>query len=515
MHPVPAIKAALAANRQAAFLPRFFLALVATALFFAGCQKDDPAAAARARDAQVAAALDAANRQLADGQIGPALAALDALYNANPGRYDIVENLATAQAHAGNLPKAAALFAQAAKADPARRALFIYAAGLDTSAGNHADAILQYQAYLKFFPHDTSAHKNLAREFRALNQFQPALDAYLDALKQTGSQPSAADALDIALLYQQLGDRAHANSWFLRVPTLQPDAPTLAHWQKAAPPTIVAKYLNDKTASQKTSTPLAANLTAPPPQAPANTTLAASTTTPASANATLSLSTNTTPPPPPANLTIASSNTTTLTANTSTPPPAANLTTSPSNTTATLASNTTPQTPVQNPQLTTTPGTQQSPPSDPLLAAAQKAAAAGQFPDAIRLYWKVLANDDSSPDTWLALGQAYLANKQYPDAASVAQEAIRRAPANPDYTVFFLQIEKTLQPAARYQAELSAAAQKFPDSADLALTLSDAFHQQNDTRDATLVLTNYLSRAPVTDPRRNDVQDALNNLAKP
>jgi thioredoxin-like negative regulator of GroEL len=216
----------------------------------------------------------------------------------------------------------------------------------------------------------------------------------------------------------------------------------------------------------------------------------------------------------------------TLAANATPPPPTANLTITPSNTTLALTPHTTTQS--QNPASSpvppssTLPATQPqtvnskpetSSPSDPLLAAAQTAAAAGNFTDAIRDYWKALAKDDSNPDTWLALGQAYLANKQYPDAASVAQEAIRRAPDNAAYTVFSLQVEKVSQPSARYQTDLSAAYQKFPDDADLALTLSDAFHQQGDTRDASLVLTNYLGLAPATDPRRNDVQDALDNIS--
>lgn len=537
---IAAYKAPLPAKMQAAFRlrslvrPPAALFLLASALALAGCQKDNPAADTQAQDAQVTAALDDANRQLAAGQVAPAIATLEALRAANPHRYDIVENLALAEAHAGNLTQAATLFADAATHDPNRHALFIYAAGMDSTAADHAGAVEQYHAYLAYFPHDAAAWKSLAREFRALNQPQAALDAYLEALKWIpGNQPSASEAVDIANLFIQVGNPTQADFWSRNALQLQPDDATAAqarlgllalaaqhqNWPDAekliadldANPTGKAALdasplattrdqlrqwhaAQDAIQREQAAAALAATQRAAQLAALANATSSNTTATTPASNTTAStpLAANTTTPAISANATAA---TPAISSNTSTP---------------VLAANATASDVPDNADVVAEPAT----PPDPLLVAAQQAKDAGKYSDAIRAYLKALAKDDTSPDTWLGLAQAYFANKQYPNAASIAQEAIRRAPDNPVYTVFYLQVVKASQSPARYQTELVAASSQFPVNADIALALADSFQQQGDIHDATSVLTDFLHRAP-DDPRRPEVQDALDNLPAP
>jgi tetratricopeptide (TPR) repeat protein len=521
-----AYKAPSVVKMQAAFHHRLPLAFAALLLLLPSCQKEDAAT----HFAHVTDAVNAANRQLADGQVAPAIAALEALQAANPGRYDIVEDLAYAQSHAGQPAKAAALFATAAANDSTRRALYIYAAGLDATANNHSGAVQQYHAYLLYFPHDAPAWKSLARELVTLNQTQPALDAYLEAVKASpGGQPAPADAVAIGQLFLQLGNTIQAGTWFHDALQAQPDAATAAQArlglfalavQKQDWP-AAEKLLADLDADPVThaalnASPLAATRdqlrqwraaqdAIQREQDAANAAAAQRAAELAAlANSTATTSANPTTPPI---VTFASDSSNTTTPSTTKP--------------AVPASNTTTQLATQNPQPVTsladnsnTPAEPATPP-DPLLADAKKAADAGQYPDAIRLYWKVLGKDDSNPDTWLALGQTYLASKQYNDAANVSQEAIRRAPDNAIYTLFYLQVEKASKTPEQYQAELSAASDKFPASADLALDLADAFNQHGDAHDATTVLNNYLRQAPPNDPRRSDIQDALANLPAP
>jgi tetratricopeptide (TPR) repeat protein len=526
---IAAYKAPLPAKMQAAFRlhpairQHTALFLLAGALALAGCQKDNPAADAQAQDAQVTATLDDANRQLAAGQVAPAIAALEALRAANPHRYDIVENLALAEAHAGNLTQAAKLFADAATHDPTRHALFIYAAGMDSTAADHAGAVEQYHAYLTYFPKDAAAWKSLAREFRALNQPQAALDAYLEALKwMPGNQPSAPEAVDIANLFIQVENPTQADFWFRNALQLQPDDATAAQ-ARLGLLALAAQHQNwpdaekliadlDANATGKTAldaSPLAttrdqlrqwhAAQDAIQREQAAAALAATQRAAQLAALANPATSSNATASTP-----LASNTTSAISANvTATTPAVSNTTAS----TSALAANTTASDVPDNADVVAEPAT----PPDPLLVAAQQAQDAGKYPDAIRAYLKALAKDDTSPDTWLGLAQAYYANKQYPNAASIAQEAIRRAPDNPVYTVYYLQVVKASQSPARYQTELVAASSQFPVNADIALALADSFQQQGDIRDATSVLTDFLHRAP-DDPRRPEVQDALDNL---
>jgi tetratricopeptide (TPR) repeat protein len=511
----------------------FALAVLA-ALTLAACQKNNPAAEAAAQADQVTVALNAANQQLANGHTGQAIAALQTLHAANPNRADVTENVALAEAHAGQLPQAAALFIEAANHDPSRRPLLIYAAALEATLGNHPAAIQQYQAYLAFFPNDAPALRALARELRALNQAQPALDAYLQSLKYTpGNLPSPTDALAIAQLFFQLDNTTQADTWFRETLQLQPDDDTtnqaqlgllsLAVQQQnwpAAQKIITALDLTPAGTAALDASPLAATrdrlkqwndaqLAVQREQAAAQADAAQRATQLASlANG---------------NSTAATNSTATLTSNNTTPDntdtPATEPLTSSTGNTTTASTTTSPPSALSNqpssspsvPSTTSAPSVPSLPPPDPLLAAAQQAQAEGRFPDAIRTYWKILAKDDSSPDTWLALAQSYNSLKQFSDAANTAQEAIRRAPTNPTYTLFYLQIIKTSQTPFAYQSACNTAYQQFPDSADLALTLADAFHQAGDNRDSTTVLNDYLHRHP-TDPRSPDFQSALANL---
>ncbi|MGA2053065.1 MAG: tetratricopeptide repeat protein [Opitutales bacterium] len=478
---------------QADFRPRSaiprnaFLAILA-ALTLAACQKNDPAAELAAQQAQVTAALNAANLQLANGQTAQALAALQSLHAQNPNRADITENLALALAHAGQLAQAAAFFTQAATSDPSRRALFIYAAALDTTAGNHPAAVQQYQAYLTYFPHDAPAFRSLARELRALNQTQPALNAYHQSLPYTpGNLPSPADALAIAQLFDLLDNSAQADSWYRETLALQPDDPTAN----------LARLGLLRLAVQQNDWPAAQHLIGDLDAAPGGANALDSSPL-ASARARVQLwiavhqAANPAASSSPSVASVPSSPTTL----------AANTTAGPDNTDTPAIE---PQTENQKPE---TP----PPPPDPLLAAAHQAQAEGRFPDAIRAYWKVLSKDDSSPDTWLALAQSYNALKQYSDAANTAQEAIRRAPTNPTYTLFYLQIVQATQTPSDYQSAVSAACQQFPNNADLALALAAAFQKAGDNHDATTVLTDFLQRNPA-DPRHADLQSALADLA--
>jgi tetratricopeptide (TPR) repeat protein len=527
------------------------LVLAAVALLAGGCQKTDTDAAADAALAQTQAlnsAIAAANRQLGAGQTGPGIAALEALSAAHPERLDVVEALAFAYSSTGDDAKAAPLFIEVAARNPQRRALSIYAAGIYADAGDHPNAIQQYRTYLDYFPHDAAAWKDLAQEYDAVHQTRPALNAYLESVQWTPTQePTAADALDIARLHLRLGDEAQAEKWFHEALAHEPDSPTAAqarfgllelaleqnqfaaatqfladidadpagratldHAALAAARASVRE--NTRPAKPAAPTPVAPATPAAPPVVAVNTPAAPAAPNPAVV-----------PPPAPAP-TPAVGNTTSSPAPTAPLPPtvAANTPSMATPAIPAATATTEPSTPVADDSADTdnadTLAVEPPPPPEtpaakaaPLLADAKKAHDEGRDADAIKAYWKALALDETPADTWLALAQAYFDNKQYSEAASTSQEAIRRAPDNPAYTVFYLQVVKAAQPVSRYQSELNAAYEKFPADADIAFALADSFKDSGDRHDAALVYTDFIQRNP-TDPRRPDAEAALSDL---
>jgi len=531
------------------------LVLAAVALLAGGCQKNDTDAAADAALAQAQAlnsAIAAANRQLGAGQTGPGIAALEALSAAHPERLDVVEALAFAYSSTGDDAKAAPLFIEVAARNPQRRALSIYAAGIYADAGDHPNAIQQYRTYLDYFPHDAAAWKDLAQEYEAVHQTRPALDAYLESVQWTPTQePTAADALDIARLHLRLGDAAQSEKWFHEALAHEPDSPTAAQArfgllelaleqnQFAAATQFLADIDTDPAGratldhaalaaarvsvreNTRPAKPAAPSPVAPaPPAAPP---VVAASIPVAPAAPTQVVAPSPTPAPAPA---VGNSCAKLVTSSTPTAPPVPTVAVNPPSTStpaiqASAATNE-PSTPVADESTDTdnadTLAVEPPPPPEtpaakaaPFLADAKKAHDDGRDADAIKAYWKALALDETPADTWLALAQAYFDNKQYSEAASTSQEAIRRAPENPAYTVFYLQVVKAAQPVSRYQSELNAAYEKFPADADIAFALADSFKDSGDTHDAALVYTDFIQRNP-TDPRRPDAEAALSDL---
>ncbi len=563
--------------------------LAAGALLFSGCSKTvTTVETVPDRNVQITAALAAADQQMAAGQIPAAITALEVLRAANPARPDVLEALAFARSHAGDRVEAAALFEQAAQADPERRSLLVYAASLDASAGDHVNAARVYQAYLKDFPKDAAAWKNLAQELQALGQSRPALDAYLEALKQTSDhQPTARVATDIGQLFLNLRDSVQAEAWFKNALLRQPDLATLVRAKIGL--LQIAKLRNDAGSAGKLLAELdvipeghaalvAANLAPPPPPTAASPPaekppVAPTATAPAPANpaaaSTASATVAVTAPGPalaPAPTPVTSSTPVAASAPVATPAPAA---VAPTNVTADVpAPNPVAPSATSTPPATASPtpaeiglaaAPESSPPINTVLAAnapeasppsptpalgrtggvkpeptasaaaatpaamaplptaapatpspldeAKRARAEGRSADAIRLYSKILGQEDTDPSVWLGLAQSYFDDHQFANAVNVMHEAMRRAPDDPSYVVVYLQMVKASQPPTVYGEELSAAYNQFPASGDIVLIVADSLRARGDNVNAARVLDNFLRSAP-NDPRRAEAEAA-------
>ncbi len=122
---------------------------------------------------------------------------------------------------------------------------------------------------------------------------------------------------------------------------------------------------------------------------------------------------------------------------------------------------------------------------------------AGRHDEAIREYWKILADGVDQPDVWNRLSRSYRANRAWSDAEATALEAMRREPRNIVYTFDYLKAVENSRSPERFLEELERAYTRIPNSPDLVLALARAYVDiDGNARNAAVYYRLFLEMAP-------------------
>lgn len=107
---------------------------------------------------------------------------------------------------------------------------------------------------------------------------------------------------------------------------------------------------------------------------------------------------------------------------------------------------------------------------------------AGNYADAIPVYWELLSNDSNDPQVWYRLSQAYFAQENWYDAESTILEAKRLAPLSEVIANQYLLTLAKTQSTVSVVEEIKALRLLFPRSPDIALTLARTLRNANAPR---------------------------------
>jgi tetratricopeptide (TPR) repeat protein len=140
-------------------------------------------------------------------------------------------------------------------------------------------------------------------------------------------------------------------------------------------------------------------------------------------------------------------------------------------------------------------------------------AAQGDPKGAAIAYWKAVGQDDSRPDLWLKLTNAYRALREWPEAEACVLEARRRDRQNPDIEIVYLDIVRQTRPYDQFLDEVESSRSRYPQDPDIAIALADALSATGqDTIQAIRAYEDFLLLAPPDDPRRQQAKNSLNRI---
>jgi tetratricopeptide (TPR) repeat protein len=151
-------------------------------------------------------------------------------------------------------------------------------------------------------------------------------------------------------------------------------------------------------------------------------------------------------------------------------------------------------------------------PEKPLLERAQLAAIEGNLEESIRLYWRALGDSPEQAAIWQKLSDVYFIAGQLRNAETTLLEAIRLAPQSIALTLQHLRIQQRLQDPQSFVRSVEQATERFPRSADLALSLARAYDRVlNDTVAARRQYRRFIDLEP-NHPLRDEAETALSRL---
>ncbi len=462
------------------------LSLVCLAAAISGCAS---------REERIQSVQAEANAALFVGDSATAIELLSEGLAKYPDSNELRVALARAEQNSGNLEEAATLLEEAIKQDPEADQLWVKVGELRASLGQSQAAITAFEAYLKNHAGDFLAWKTVALENEKLGKLTDAIKA---ASKWNEITPSSQPALKLGELYLASRNVAQARSWFsqaaaysddtaskdalaelikletslkqfqqatiwltkygqrygsdLSDPRIQESKTVLDSWDRARREIaaaaadlerereeLEAKRIADEEAEAKRQAEALANTLAGKQ---------AKQTTENSESGPLS-ETNTA-----AGATVEKA-------------PIALFddeeSTSPSN--ATSAS---PDTETENATLALTPYEQ-----------AVSAYEAGNYDEAIALYWELLGANDNDPQVWYRLSQAYYAQGNWYDAENTILQAKSRAPRSEVIAHQYLLTILNTQNTTTVLEEIKALRLLFPRSPAIALTLAQTLRNAN------------------------------------
>ncbi|MBD5782280.1 tetratricopeptide repeat protein [Pelagicoccus sp. NFK12] len=107
---------------------------------------------------------------------------------------------------------------------------------------------------------------------------------------------------------------------------------------------------------------------------------------------------------------------------------------------------------------------------------------AGNYDEAIALFWELLGNNDNDPQVWYRLSQAYYAQGNWYDAENTILQARSRAPRSEVIAHQYLLTIANTQNTTRVLEEIKALRLLFPQSPAIALTLANTLRKANAPR---------------------------------
>jgi tetratricopeptide (TPR) repeat protein len=143
---------------------------------------------------------------------------------------------------------------------------------------------------------------------------------------------------------------------------------------------------------------------------------------------------------------------------------------------------------------------------------AQQAAADGNTAESIRLYWRALGETPDDPSLWQRLSDVYLIEGQLRNAETTILEAIRLAPQSTGLALQHLRIQQRLLDPQSFVRAVEQAAERFPRSADISLSLARAYDRVlNDSVAAQRQYRRFIDLDP-NHPFRDEAEAALSRL---
>ncbi|WP_309400518.1 tetratricopeptide repeat protein [Cerasicoccus maritimus] len=186
--------------------------LLLAILFLSACGGKD----GKPDEASIQKAIAAANNLVYDNQTALAIQRLEDLEKQSPGNPQVIEALAFAYAKQPDPMMAALYFDQAFQLNPSNGDLALYAAQSHQQSGNAKGAAEAYNKYLEIRPEDAAAWKALGQVEFEQKHSQAALNAYLEAFRQSRQTPTHEEAALIGHLYHSVNNRAQATKWYMQ-----------------------------------------------------------------------------------------------------------------------------------------------------------------------------------------------------------------------------------------------------------------------------------------------------------
>lgn len=147
-----------------------------------------------------------------------------------------------------------------------------------------------------------------------------------------------------------------------------------------------------------------------------------------------------------------------------------------------------------------------------LLADAEQATDEDAFKNAITLYWQALGRANTQADIWNNLSRVYLMDGQTKNAETTALEAMRLAPDQTAYTLDYLRVIQYTKQSDDFLAELESAYDRFPRSAEIALSLARGYERISGNKSASRTLYQRFIELAPNHPLNAEAETALARL---
>lgn len=456
-------------------------------------------------------------------QVEKAFAILEELNQSFPDNPEVIEKLAFAHSQNNDPTTAAFFYEEAARLDPERADLFLFAATIYEKNQEYASAIPLYEEYLDIMPNDLVSRQKLAELYAQTNALESSLKNWLEYFDRVGDDYTGMDAYQTGQLFQKLGNIPQAQNWYKRAlekddSAAQPSLEGLLqisleekNWDNVK--TIIGhvkqyypqfsqgevfkkgqsawqsvedlkKEMKKQESLPKQIAAAAETVVSEPPSAPV-------TNTPV-----------VTPKPKPAKpepkqqetvLVDSSSNVETQPTAVVTQKPYTNL--DESGEILPIAT--------EDPTAETEPLgeiveiSDEPPVTVEEVSPAQQALATRDYQQAITLYWKEIGQGKTSAQNWYGLAQSYELVGQMQQAEIALLESTRQAPEDVFYALEYLRVVYQTRTLREAFSSIERVLTRFPDHPDVLLSVARAYETiGNNPREANYYYNRFLKVAP-------------------